>query len=139
MSVSEKGLRAIDTNILVRLFTSDDAKQFEAVKTLVRKSEERNEILFVSILVLVEMIWVLSRQYCMSRSVLVDRLDQLMASPIFQIERELLVAHAVDQYRRGPADFADYLIGAVAEDAGCRDTVTFDRKLREAPGFTILE
>lgn len=138
MSASEKGLRAIDSNILVRMFTGDDPQQFEAVKSLVRESEQANETLYVSLIVLVEMVWVLRRNYRTSRAVLVDRLDQLMASPTFQVERDWLVAQALDQYRRGPADFADYLIGAIAQEAGCHDTVTFDRKLEATPGFTLI-
>ncbi|MEP7362348.1 MAG: type II toxin-antitoxin system VapC family toxin [Acidobacteriota bacterium] len=139
MSASEKGLRAVDTNVLVRLFTSDDARQFEAVKELVRDTEQAGEALYVSHIVLAEMVWVLARNYKFGRALVVDRIEQLMAAPNVVIERDMLVAHALDQYRRGPADFADYLIGAIALDAGCRDTVTFDGKLEAMPGFTVLE
>jgi predicted nucleic-acid-binding protein len=139
MSASEKALRAIDTNVLVRLFTSDDAKQFEAVKSLVRKCELAEQTLYVSHIVLAETVWVLARNHKFGRALIVDRIEQLMASPIVQIERDLLVADALDQYRRGPADFADYLTGAIAQEAGCRDTVTFDLKLEETPRFTILK
>ncbi len=45
---------------------------------------------------------------------------------------------AFARYRTAPGDLADYLIGLIAQDAGCRATVTFDRKLREAPEFRML-
>ena len=139
MNESKKGLRAIDTNILIRALVSDEPGQFEAVKSLIRESERADEVLYVTTVVLTELVWVLRQRYRLNRSALADRLDQLLASPTFQLERELVVAQALDQYRRGRADFADYLIGAIAQEAGCRDTVTFDQKLRETPGFTVLE
>jgi len=139
MSESEKAMRAIDTNVLVRMFISDEPHQFHRVQSLVRGCQKSEQALFVPLIVVVELVWVLSRIYGFPREVVVDRLEQLMASPILVIERDLTVADALDQYRRGPADFADYLIGAIAQEAGCRDTVTFDRKLRSASGFTVLE
>ncbi len=41
-------------------------------------------------------------------------------------------------YHRGKGNFTDYLIGEISRQAGCRDTVTFDRGLKGAPGFTLL-
>jgi predicted nucleic-acid-binding protein len=48
------------------------------------------------------------------------------------------VRQSLEHYRRGKATFPDYVIGEISRHAGCRDTVTFDRDLRSAPGFTIL-
>ena len=45
---------------------------------------------------------------------------------------------ALEAYRTGRADFADYLIGATNRAAGCDETVTFDRRLRGAAGFRNL-
>jgi antitoxin PrlF len=33
--------------------------------------------------------------------------------------------------------FPDYVIGEINHQAGCRDTVSFDRDLRKALGFTV--
>ena len=53
-------------------------------------------------------------------------------------EREDAVRRSLELYRHGPASFSDYLIGEISREDGCRDTVTFDRGLRGAPGFTVL-
>jgi predicted nucleic-acid-binding protein len=45
---------------------------------------------------------------------------------------------ALQLYRGGPGDFSDYLIGLVSKAAGCRDTVTLDRSLTGAAGFSVL-
>jgi predicted nucleic-acid-binding protein len=57
---------------------------------------------------------------------------------LLQFEHERLVRHSFDEFRQSRADLPDHLIGEIASAAGCRDTVTFDRALKGAPGFTIL-
>jgi predicted nucleic-acid-binding protein len=52
--------------------------------------------------------------------------------------RNALVRRSLELYREGKANFSDYLIGEISRQAGCRDTVTFDRALKGAPGFTLL-
>ena len=84
-----------------------------------------------------ELVWVL-RSEGFPRSQIAECVEALLTRQIFRIDRENLVRMALDRYRNGKGDFADYLIGAIAEDAGCRDTVSFDRDLKGAPGFTIL-
>jgi predicted nucleic-acid-binding protein len=49
-----------------------------------------------------------------------------------------LVQQALDDYRSGKADFADYLIGHQNRRAGCRDTLTFDVPLSKHEGFSLL-
>jgi predicted nucleic-acid-binding protein len=66
-------------------------------------------------------------------------LEKLLATDLFRIEQEPAVRHSLKHYRDGKAGFPDYLIGEIGRVAGCRDTVSFDRALRAAPGFQILE
>jgi predicted nucleic-acid-binding protein len=49
-----------------------------------------------------------------------------------------VVRSAVDDYRTHKADFADCLIGRTNEAAGCRDTVTFERRLKPLQTFRVL-
>ncbi len=136
MSASERDLRAIDTNVLVRFILADDEGQLASVDRLM---ESQTGPFFVSHIVLAELVWVLKTGFRMRKDLLDAAISRIMASPMFEVEREWLVAKALAQYRNGRAGFADYLIGAVAHDAGCRDLLTFDRKLAETAGFTLLE
>jgi predicted nucleic-acid-binding protein len=45
----------------------------------------------------------------------------------------------LQHFKHGSADFSDYLIGAIAQQSGCTQTVTFDKKLRGERGFELLE
>jgi predicted nucleic-acid-binding protein len=49
------------------------------------------------------------------------------------------VAAAIEDYRRGVADFADCLLVRVNAANGCTHTVTFDRKAAKLARFESLE
>ena len=131
-------MRAADTNVLVRYVVNDDPKQVAAVERFFSECTADNESVFLSIVVLCEFVWVLDRGLGQSRAQIVDALEQLLGNAFFRIERENVVRRSLDLYRHGRASFADSVIGEVSRDAGCRDTVSFDRGLKGCPGFTIL-
>ena len=58
---------------------------------------------------------------------------------MFEVQHRDLVRRAVGSFRRGPADFSDYLIGEIDRRAGCLSTLTFDRRLALAKGFEELD
>ena len=131
-------MRALDTNVLVRFVTCDDAGQATVVERLFAECHRNHEHLFVSAPVICELVWVLKNGLRQPRTEIVKLIDGLIEDDLFQIEREPLVLRALARYRNGKADFADYLIGEIGTGTGCRDTVTFDRALKSAPGFTLL-
>ncbi|MDJ1170735.1 hypothetical protein PMG71_14985 [Roseofilum sp. BLCC_M154] len=59
----------------------------------------------------------------------------MLHSTDFEFESRSTIAQAIQLYKQGRADFADYLIGAIARQAGCTETVSFDRKLTSEKGF----
>jgi len=128
-------MRAIDTNVLVRFIAGGDEQQVASVDRLF---ESEDQPFFVGHIVLVELSWVLRTIYRMDRATLHKALSHILASPAFVVERDWLVHEALTQYRTGPADFADYLIGASAQYAGCRETLSFDRALARASDFKLV-
>ena len=44
----------------------------------------------------------------------------------------------LDLFSRGKGDFSDYLLGVRSQKQGARTTYTYDRKLRDEEGFTLL-
>lgn len=131
-------MRGADTNVLVRYIANDDPAQADAVAILFEKCRTDREPIFISVLALCELLWVLDRAFGQPKAELLAVLDRLFQSGLFRFERESVVRRCLHQYRRGKASFADYVIGEVSREAGCRDTVSFDRGLKGSPGFTIL-
>jgi predicted nucleic-acid-binding protein len=127
----------IDTNILVRYLSRDDAKQsviadhFVDGLTLEKPG-------YISHLVCVELSWVLESGYGLSREQIVEAFQRLLAVSTFQIERSAVLVSAVRSFSRSTADFADCLIERSAANAGCTATMTFDKKAARTGGMTLL-
>jgi predicted nucleic-acid-binding protein len=128
----------IDTNVLVRFFVEDDPQQADQVQRLLARARSQSERVWVSVIVLCETLWVLHSGYHAHKDRIVEAVDQLLNADVFEVEEEDGVRAALNLYRVGKADFADYLIGQLNSARACATTVTFDRSLRAVPGFTRL-
>ncbi len=63
----------------------------------------------------------------------------MLHSAAFEFESRSTLHQALQRYKQGRADFSDYLIGVIARQAGCTETVSFDSKLKAEKGFRFLE
>jgi predicted nucleic-acid-binding protein len=131
-------VRALDTNVLIRFFMDDNTRQAAVARQLLEASQDRLEPLLIAPHVLCELVWVLNTGFRLTKAEVVDILKVILVSDVFVFEQKDFIQRSLDNYRQGRADFSDYLIGEIASAAGCRDTVTFDRALKGAPGFTLL-
>ncbi len=138
---------ALDTNVLLRhLYTADDPNQSALASALIERARGRDETVYLSGIVLCELVWTLRSAFDLPRSDVLAVLQRILTerrnpaaedeSPaLFVIPDRDLVQQAVDDYASGQADFADYLIGRLAHHAGVTTTYTFDRKAAAAPTF----
>jgi predicted nucleic-acid-binding protein len=120
---------ALDTNVLVRFLVEDDKQQSARAARVVQKASEGDESLFVSDIVLCELVWVLSASYRVPRGEIAATLERLVQAKQLAFADAERVRRATDAYATGGGDFADYLIREHARDAGCSAVVTFDRAL----------
>jgi predicted nucleic-acid-binding protein len=126
-------MRAVDTNLLVRLATRDDAKQVAAAEAFVAPGA------WVSHLVLVEMVWVLTSVYRLKPPDVVAAVGILLAHKNLSLQDADVVGVALQQCQRKPAiSFSDCLVLEVARKAGHLPLGTFDRELGKLPGAERL-
>jgi predicted nucleic-acid-binding protein len=122
-------MRAVDTNVLIRLVTRDDRKQVAAAESFVSKGA------WVSMLVLVEATWVLAAVYDLTHAEIATAIDMLLHHRDLSIQESDSVAAALEQYRNRPAlGFSDCLILETARKAGHLPLGTFDRNLSKLDG-----
>jgi predicted nucleic-acid-binding protein len=126
---------ALDTNVLVRFLVADDAGQAARARAVVARADREGEPLFVSDLVLCELVWVLQGGYRFERSVIVETVRRLLASRALAFRDSSALVRALDAFAAGKGDFADHVILAHARAAGCSSVVTFDRQLLREQGF----
>ncbi len=128
----------VDTNILVRYLTRDDKEQCARVDALFDQISEKGSEVFVSEVVMVELVWVLERGYRIDRAVIARSIETLLRTENLVFERSDLLWKAVRGYERSRVDFADLLIAVLAKNYGCERTVTLDRKAAGAAGMELL-
>jgi predicted nucleic-acid-binding protein len=127
----------LDTNVVVRYLTHDDPAQTANVMTLMDSlsPEARG---FLSLVVVVELVWVLQGSYRFSRNEIVNTLDTMLRSKELIVERADVVWQALRKFRVSRTDFGDCLIERCAHEAGCQHTVTFDQRAANAAGMKLL-
>jgi len=76
-------MRGLDTNVLVRYLAADDKKQLAAAEQIIEECRRNREPLFLSAIVLCELVWVLARSYDQPKSALVDALEQILSNTTY--------------------------------------------------------
>ena len=126
-------MRAIDTNVLVRLLTRDDARQVTAAEAFVEKGA------WVSHLALAEATWVLALVYELEASAIATAVEMLLNHRDLALEEPEVVSNALQHFRRRAGlGFSDCLMLKVARKAGHLPLGTFDRALGRLPGAERL-
>jgi predicted nucleic-acid-binding protein len=122
-------MRAVDTNVLVRLATGDDAKQTIAAEAFVGSGA------WVPQLALVEAMWVLASIYDLGPEKIATAVEMFLNHESLTIQDSDVVAAALKRFRERPAlGFSDCLILEVARKAGHLPLGTFDRDLAKLEG-----
>lgn len=126
-------MRAIDTNVLVRLITRDDEKQVASAEAFVGKG------VWVSHLVLAETTWVLSAAYDLGHRDIATAVEMLLNHQQMTLQDADVVEAALVQYRQKPAlGFSDCLVLEIARKAGHLPLGTFDQSFSKLEGVERL-
>jgi len=131
----------IDTNVLVRYLTQDDAAQAARATHFMEAELGPAQQGFISVVVLVELCWVLQSLYRVTTLELLDLIDDLLRSRHLQLEHRAAVQAAVHALRQSPkasAGLADVLITHIGQALGCSHTVSFDKGAVRWAGMTLL-
>ncbi len=126
---------AVDTKILVRYFAEDDAVQTLQAQRLLEQQLTVATPGFVTLVSLVELLWVLNDTYKVGRAVQAEIVSQLLAAPNMIVERDDLVSNALALHG---GDISDHVIHLVGVAHGCSKTITFDKKFARVEGVELL-
>lgn len=117
-------MRAVDTNVVVRLVTRDDPRQTARAEAFVAKGA------WVSHIVLVEVIWVLDSVFELHHKQLVTAIDMLLNHRDLVLQEPEVVSAALARFRRRPRlGFSDCMVLESARKAGHVPLATFDKEL----------
>ena len=129
----------LDTNVLLRYLVQDDpAQSRRATEIIERRLTEQNPG-FVSIVSIVEIVWVLGSLYGRTRSQVAQHIEMILAADTLEVQNEQEVYQAVVALRSGMGTFEDALIGSIGIWRGCSATLTFDRNAaKRLNGFQLI-
>jgi predicted nucleic-acid-binding protein len=129
----------LDTNVLVRYLTQDDAAQSALANQVIEEQLTPRNPGFISSIVLVEVVWVLETCYDQTQSAIEAIVNGLLTTRQLVVDEADLVYLALKRFLGGNADFSDALIAVISENRGCSSTLTFDKKARSVGMVCINE
>lgn len=126
-------MRSVDTNVLVRLLVADDAAQTAAAEAFLAAGRP----VWVSTVVLVETVWVLTAVYGWGKPQVLAMVDTATTSKDFGFQSVDAVRAALALYRASKADFPDCLALELARAEGHLPFATFDKATAKLPDTLI--
>jgi len=122
-------MRALDTNVVVRLIVRDDDRQTASAEHFIRGGA------WLSVLGLAEATWVLETVYHFSSKDLIAAIEMLLQERDLALEHPEAIEAALELFRAKPSlGFSDCLILNLARNAGHLPLGTFDRNLGKVEG-----
>lgn len=128
---------ALDTNVLVRYFAQDDARQSAAATRLIERSLHADARGFVSLVALLETVWVMESRYRADAQTVTDIVIDLLDTASIEVQDATAVGKAIQRYAKGDVDLHDCLIVSLAADRKA-EVVTFDAKAAKRLGMKLL-
>lgn len=126
-------MRAVDTNVLVRLMTRDDPRQVAVAEAFVAAGA------WVPHLAVAEATWVLDSVHAREPEAIATAVEMLLSHEYLTIQDSETVAAAVEQFRQQRrVGFSDCLMVEVARKAGHTPLGTCDRDLGKMDGTQKL-
>lgn len=126
----------LDTNILIRWITADDPILYKKAEQFLKKNQDNG--FYCSIIVILEVWWVLKKVYLIPESEVRDVIQRLTNLRELKIEHHHILQKTLKEIDSTSADFEDLLISLIHLNQGADFTVTFDKKAGNLPGMQQL-
>lgn len=126
-------MRAIDTNIVVRLLVRDHLEQTAQAEAYIAHGA------WISHIALAETMWVLRSAYNHRREAIAEAVDMLLGHAAISVQEPDVVRAALDRFRSSRrVAFTDCLIVECSRKAGHMPIGTFDQDLSKLDGVERL-
>ena len=126
---------SLDTNILVRIFVDDPTHPEQSANA--RKIVSQYKTVYVTQVVQVGTVWVLSRAYEFSKVDIELVLENLLNNQAFSLKNEVFFTLALQQYSISNIDFSDAVILQKIIQKNLK-LLNFDKKLQKQSGVVTV-
>ncbi len=133
--------RFVDTNILLRYLTRDDEQKAEACFALLLRSEQGEEELVTSDLVIFKTVFMLQsrRHYDLPRERIRELVEPVIGLRGLRLPRKAVYVRAFDLYCEQNIDFADAYNAAYMEALGLSEIYSYDTDFDRLQGISRIE
>jgi predicted nucleic-acid-binding protein len=122
-------MRAVDTNVIVRLIARDNQKQTDSAEAFIADGA------WVPSLVLAESVWVLEAVYGLRKSQISKAIAMLLEHQQLVLQDSNAVRAALNEYETYKGvGFTDCLVVAIVNQHGHTPVGTFDKKMARITG-----
>lgn len=120
----------LDTNVLARYLLADIPEQFEKANEIFLRVDKGKIRVFISILVLDELIWALENYYLLKRNDCLTSILKILYNKevkIIETKKEIII-NILDKMKGSKIDFTDFYL---SEIAGSKPIVSFDKDFQK--------
>ena len=118
----------IDTSAVLRLLVKDDPAKARAVEKLLKESKEKEILLYVLPVTILEIVWVTEKVYRLSRKAIRELVEAILNTPQLNCPLEQVFRKALITYETQNIKFADAVMGYWGMNEGLSTVYTYDEK-----------
>jgi len=118
----------VDTSVILRILIKDDELKAKASVNLLRSAGEKNLILYLLPVAVMETVWVLEKVYAFSRKAVQEVVEAILNTPELRVEQEVVFRKALKAYNEKNIKFADAVMGYWGLEKGYPTVFTYDEK-----------
>jgi len=132
-------MRFIDTNIIIRFLTDDVPEKADACEEVFKREARKDERVFITDLVVAEIVWVLESVYGLSKKEIQDKVEKILNTPnLFCLHKDIILG-ALILYAEKDIDFIDAYNALILKEKGIKELYSYDRHYDQIEWLTRLE
>lgn len=129
----------IDSNVILRFVLNDEPKLSPKAAKIFQKIEKENITVFLSQIILAEIVYVLLKVYKLKRLDIKEKLLGIIAPDTISIEDKTILPFAFDVFVSKNVDFEDAFLVALMEKRKIKEIYSFDEDFDKFPQIERLE
>ena len=132
-------MKFLDTNVLLRYLTSDDARKARRCEALFERTERGQESLYTTVLAVADVVWVLMSKYRHPKASVVEGVRRLLNTRHLPTDEPEVLLMALQLFERHPIDFIDAYHGALMLARGLTTVYSYDTDFDRLSGLHRVE
>jgi predicted nucleic-acid-binding protein len=132
-------MKFIDTNIFIRFLVNDIPQKADACEKIFKNAVAKKETLFITEMVIAEIIWVLESYYELPQPEVQEKVEKIINTPNLICPHKDLILNALTIYGENNIDYIDAYNALILKDKGIKEVYSYDKHYDRMDWLTRLE